>query len=870
MSYSAFTQAFRRVLMLCSAMLAVFTANHVHGQGTMGAVPDPINARDLAGYGDRLGLSAQQRQSVESLHEMYREEFRALREGDLERTLREMPGGGMGGGFGGMGGMGAMNADRKTVEKSVRDLDAINNRIKAVDNTFFDQMQSMLTEEQTATMQRVRMMRERARFRTGLSRMSTFMNSASQVDLSVLVDDLDLSEQEFAQVDPLLATYESTLTAAARRLHEEGGRMTLEMLDKMKARGFDAQAMQDRERRGQMFETFRGVWSEVNATLQERAGEISTLNRKTLRGIAPLLESSKARRLRDDFIVRGYPEANLNPGQVNRAFASALTFEDLSAEQRAAVTALRDEHFAALDRINEQFMDVIDDRRKSMSMFGGDGEQRQRFEQAAAELRENMTTLMATADQSLRGALGPELAARLDQRLAQGDGGKSETVAAGRISFAANAFGGGGPVTFTASALEVTMDTEPVADPYLPSPISARELETYARRLRLGDDERTIMAGVHEEYLSRFTQVEETQYKTVRDLESKLWAIDPKTQQMSPPTAASIDNLYAARHSALETAIGVDASFFDDLAMTLLDSQAAGVARLRQARLRDLYRRETDTVNGMAMGMGGGPGSRGMRFNMMGGGSAVVDLIAVIDELTLSPIDQGAFDGALLEHETAIAVAMKSMYERNVRFQQRMDKLAAENAQANADGQQRGNGGGRGGPGGGAWRDAMETDGRAAREAKQAVIGRNQESLLSLKALLPEGDAETLRRAYNRKAYAEVFRDGRSAEPKLAAALQLPDLTDQQRPQVETIVGEFRANYDEICEHMIVAQANAPQFGGPGGNRDWQAMQEGMRAAEKLRFDRNDLNDRTVTRLRALLTDDQVQRLGGLELDAPE
>jgi hypothetical protein len=40
-----------------------------------------------------------------------------------------------------------------------------------------------------------------------------------------------------------------------------------------------------------------------------------------------------------------------------------------------------------------------------------------------------------------------------------------------------------------------------------------------------------------------------------------------------------------------------------------------------------------------------------------------------------------------------------------------------------------------------------------------------------------------------------------------------------------------------------------------------------MRSREKLDFDRNDLNDKTLARLRAALNEDQVQRLGGLRND---
>src|SRR5687767_15090335 len=61
-------------------------------QGTMGAVPDPISARELDRYADRLGLSQQQRIAVEEFHTLYREEFRVLRESDIEKFLAQTRG----------------------------------------------------------------------------------------------------------------------------------------------------------------------------------------------------------------------------------------------------------------------------------------------------------------------------------------------------------------------------------------------------------------------------------------------------------------------------------------------------------------------------------------------------------------------------------------------------------------------------------------------------------------------------------------------------------------------------------------------------------------------------------------------------------
>src|SRR5689334_22022010 len=77
----------RAVVIILAALSLQTSAN---AQGTSGSLPDPINARDITGYAERLQLSAQQRQAVDSFHEQYKREFRALREGEIADFLKSM------------------------------------------------------------------------------------------------------------------------------------------------------------------------------------------------------------------------------------------------------------------------------------------------------------------------------------------------------------------------------------------------------------------------------------------------------------------------------------------------------------------------------------------------------------------------------------------------------------------------------------------------------------------------------------------------------------------------------------------------------------------------------------------------------------
>lgn len=299
-----------------SVVVAILSlAAPVAGQGTMGTVPDPISSRELSRYADRLGLSAQQRQAIQVMHDGYREEFRLLREGAIEEFLLSARGL--------RGGAAALMMDREATEQSLKDLAAIQSKIKSLDNRLFDQVQSVLSDEQVARMPGVRQARERVRYRTGLGRMAGFLNPAIQIDLSDLVEELKLSPEERDATTAVLSSYESALTAAARRLHEHAVRMTLDMIDQLQSSGITPEAMRDPEQRGKMWETFRSVWGELNRQLAEQAAEMSDLNRGTLRTLQSVLPVEKAQRLRDDYYSRAYREVTSGTGSTGRAIGRA-------------------------------------------------------------------------------------------------------------------------------------------------------------------------------------------------------------------------------------------------------------------------------------------------------------------------------------------------------------------------------------------------------------------------------------------------------------------------------------------------------------------------------------------------------------------
>lgn len=905
------------VVLLASQLLLVGRAA---AQGTMGAVPDPITSRELDEYARRLGLSAQQRGALEQYHEAYRAQFAILRDGEIEKYLTEANGGG-GRGMGGRGaGMGMLfgNTDRKAIEASLRQLQTINDRIKALDNSLFDQIQTLLTEDQIIALTSVRQSRERERYRTGLSRMATFSNPSTQVDLSDIVVDFTLSPDEKANTAPLLAGYESSLTVATRKLHDDAESSTVSMLEKLEKMGFTAESMQDNRQRGQMFEAFRTVWGEIMTTMNERASDISDLNRKTERSLAAVLSADNARRLRDSFFRRAYPELRASSNTA-RAFETALKFEDLTEDQRNAITAMRQQYLDSVDQLNEQMADLIDTQRKARTGLdfggpgggqggrggggrggqgnnGGDNSQ----DEELRKLREQRQQLVEGMRSQMESTLGPEKTEQLQKLVAQARDRGRDVAVANTMTFVAAAPAGGGAFTSTTpivisgdiNVADLAVEINgPSRDPFVPAAISDRDVDGYAKRLGLSEDDRTILSGLHAEYADRFAQINDTDIQAVRDADDALWQRN-EGGRPTPPTPEAVDHLYTLRRQAIAAIKTLDEQFFNDVQVALLtDAQQPLLDRVRQSRLRAIYNRGSNGQGVFNINGGGGRGGRGgpgggqrMVFTTMGGGSgeSTVDLSMLVEQSKITPADPAQLDGSLAEYEAAATATFQIMFETGMRLRQATDRMAG---QFNRGGDRGGNGGGNAvNIDGDAIRQAMETDGKAARDAAAAMTTLNRETLDRLLASLDAVNADILRRDYNRKAFPDIYRDPRSAEPRIEAALALPDLSDQQRGILQAMAIEFHTTYDALCDQMVELERSAPatNFGGGGGggggggrggqgggagggggpNIDFQALQERMRAREKLDFERTDLSDKMLARLRSSLSEEQIARLG--------
>jgi hypothetical protein len=142
----------------------------------------------------------------------------------------------------------------------------------------------------------------------------------------------------------------------------------------------------------------------------------------------------------------------------------------------------------------------------------------------------------------------------------------------------------------------------------------------------------------------------------------------------------------------------------------------------------------------------------------------------------------------------------------------------------------------------------------------QAIAGRD-----AVEAALSDDARAMFRNAWLRAASPRAYKDGKDAMPTLDAARALADITDAQRAQIDAIRSAHAARHRELCDRLaalaVLEQQSADSFGeaGPTGPK----KEAGMSTTDT-RFERSELNARSLRRLKAMLTPEQVRAIPAL------
>ena len=134
---------------------------------------------------------------------------------------------------------------------------------------------------------------------------------------------------------------------------------------------------------------------------------------------------------------------------------------------------------------------------------------------------------------------------------------------------------------------------------------------------------------------------------------------------------------------------------------------------------------------------------------------------------------------------------------------------------------------------------------------------------------LPAADALAFRRTARRQTHPEAFRSQEKVDAAVTRVLALPDLSTARVEAVSKLADDFRTRSDALAERSIERTDKSDSAmsgvlqGGPGEDpqqmmRKMQTLQRADRSRGDAAYDREELNARTLRRLRALLTPEQA------------
>jgi len=838
---------FRTVLSLLPLLAIVLVAaeRSVRGQGTDGAIPDPITTAELGLYADRLGLSEQQRAAIDRMHERYSDEFRALRDGDIQQFLEDSRR---------MFTTFMFNPDTAEAERMLGQYTRLDAQVKMVDDRFFNEVQSVLTREQSQAIERVRQMRERLRYRAGVNRIVSFANPGVSVDVSAVVQGLNFPDDILRRIDSTVHDYEMQVTARLRRFNDATGKMMVGMVAAMEEMMGGVDVRQNPRQLMARFEELQEVMSDVARPALNEAWEVVQTNRRTVRSLIDILPQDQGRQLEYAFLRAAYPQVFEGLWSSMSRYEIALARHSENVPLRTRIEDLRDAMDTRHRPITEQMMDAWDAQRRVMPAMpmgrrgrpaSGEGDDRmERLNERRARVNEQGT-------EALLAVLGlrseEELTAGSDVAIApptamSAPRGRRAPRATGARQFAASA-------SF-AEAIRPAAG----ADELFPAPIGREEFRWYADILELDAVDTAILEVVRSEYEAAFRSMESERIMPFVERQRSAWRTEAGGE-LRGPTDAQIEAAYRERAELLEQIIELDDSFFEDVRALLPADAPQRLEAARRARLRTIYNRPGDALVGMRRGGPLAAIGQGMRGGMGRGSGNLedsVDLLRLLELTELSAGERSELRRRLRSYDEQLTEAMQQRYDVMVEVNRTAEQLAATALAAQRDG------------GRFDWAALMRGDAQRRIEAmaEQGTAARVRVVELNRSAVEGLDEATGVPELYLRAAYPAIYRDPDSAEGSLLAALELDSLSFDQREQISDLLLDFRGPYADISQRMVAQEAEASLDAAGDRMARWQRQQGQRSTMERLRFERSELSERTIRRLMAVLDESQRGELG--------
>ena len=791
-------------VLLIAIFVLLLSSDRVCAQG-LPMVPDPINSRDLMDYADRLTLSRQQKLAILPMHDAYFKRFARLRERDIQKIqddLLEL--------IASINPMALAIPPREDIEALVRQYDLILEKIQTVDRRLFNDIRTILTDEQMLLVDLVRRARERSLYRQVTLEVGGEFNPGAAIDLSEMVRDLDLTTSVKAMVDPMMRSYESALLEGVRDLHREmKGIVTivLDTIDDLGLRDMSFLEMGERFNDEAFQESIRGIFNEASRPFQKATSEISRLNLDTYRKLVKVLAPDQKHELRNGYFRKAYPRSIRKMRGTQEWFRRIEKLAGPTDTQRAEIRQLQEIFNTRNEPVILEIAGLIEDSRRYRTMLQLEDEGNSRQEDKIRNLMERREQITKTTRQTIDAILGPELVARLgdtptDQQLEREDFRKQY---GDDVDQRIEGFGG-------------VVTSYKKVDPPRFQPIPPRRVDEYAATLKLDASQRSILDSLYDDYRISFDAL-----------------LAPPDAPEANPSAAEEEpdeNRVALEKakSRIETFISIqdlDATFIANLGLVLEGDQSeVAIERFHLKRRREI------SLSSL---------SRPSRFNS-DFNETLIDLTHLLDDISLSDIDRRTTEAPLQEYEQKSVVMLELLSEVTMELERMYalrDVIKRERPTAAK-----------------ALEPRMQKSYDALRETNKTLMTINRTHLAKLQEKLSEDARWRFARRYNEQAYPEIYRDDRSAEKLIDSALQLDDLTSSQREGILHLAAAFRDRYYGLSQEMVDIVRQRPDQVFNGAIPIDMILRELHN--EKLKYERNETSERTRTRIELLLSEEQM------------
>ncbi|MDZ4754943.1 MAG: hypothetical protein SGJ11_10675 [Phycisphaerae bacterium] len=813
-----------RFLLAVTCLVVCLVASPVHAQGTSGQLPDPMSTTDLSKLLDLyVKPTIEQRATIESLHDDYREQFRTLREGDIQKSMDKMAlmQGGM--------------PTKEQMDSFTKGFDKVQRQIADIDDGLFEAIATLVGDDRRPAVNRARDARSRRRATTGLS--GGLMGGQSLPDLSAIVLAADLDPETLAAIEPALLTYEQRLTAGTKELGTLGMRMLRDMFDEMEQAGLgnmsQEEMMQDPEKMQAVMEVAQAAIKKASARFQAKAKDLSEMNSKTFQSWRSQLPGDPGRKVRGRFIGAAYPMLSHEPTQAERLFRMALRIRSLGDAERQQVRNAYEEWQKADDAIVDGAMKKFDElaAQRDMMMFGGAMADEGR---TAMDVTAKRSETGTKALQSIAALIGDERMKKLYEK--QSTPVEDVFAETGDPEAEGGAVEGPGGIGVRASAAEAQQFGSVRG---FPGPIDVATIAVLARQLGVDSGKQALIEILHVDYVKRWGDTTGPIQERANSVQGKIYSNPGENED----PADHLATYFEACRSFMNTATEIDGAFLDNLAKAIDDEGNVVVALARLER----------TI---------GRASMPSTFTAFWGTSeSAVNFIEVLRSADLPNADRAKAYAAIGEDIEPLIQTFLASARDEIELQREMAELNVNNLrlyrsageQANAAEMQR------------VAMAIMTTQQRSrALLAQRSEAGRA--SWNKAVAVLSEAQREALQLEYDQQAFPEIFSDPRSALPFLERADEMQDLTEAQRPQVAALKTRYQKEYIDFCRQMIPKSDAVPAV--PTRPEDateyWQQQMERENIRARIAFDRDERSHRTVSQLMRLLTEDQIKRIPGL------